>query len=334
MQSFRINNASSVDLVEEPVPVPGAGEVLVRIRATSLNARDRIILDQLVAGGSAVGKIALSDGAGVVESVGERVTRFQVGDRVVNCFHPTWFGGVRRGHAPTYALELDGWLTEFVVVSEQALVLVPEHLSFEEAATLPCAAVTAWSALAGVGAGDTVLVQGSGGVSIFAAQFAIAAGAHVIATTSSQEKAARFGELGVQDVVNYIDTPAWGAEVQKLTDGRGVDLVVEVGGAGSLAQSIDALAYGGRIALIGNLAPAGEDIDLMQFFWNGATLRSIAVGSRSDFEDMNRVLAQHQMHPVIDRVFPFSEARKALSHFRAGARFGKVVISHAPAAAR
>src|SRR6202012_5398267 len=138
MQSFRINNASSVDLVEEPVPVAGAGEVLVRIRAASLNARDRILLDQVIDGGAAVGKIALSDGAGVVESVGERATRFQVGDRVVNCFHPMWFGGVSRGHAPTYALELDGWLTEFLVVSEQALLRIPDHLSFEEAATLPC----------------------------------------------------------------------------------------------------------------------------------------------------------------------------------------------------
>jgi NADPH:quinone reductase-like Zn-dependent oxidoreductase len=171
MQSFRINNASSIDLVEEPVPVPGAGEVLVRIRAASLNARDRILLDL----GPAVGKIALSDAAGVVESVGERATRFQVGDRFVNSFHPTWFGGARRGHAPTFALELDGWLTEFVVVGEEALVPIPDHLSFEEAATLPCAAVTAWSALAGVGGGDTVLVQGSGGVSIFAAQLALAA---------------------------------------------------------------------------------------------------------------------------------------------------------------
>jgi NADPH:quinone reductase-like Zn-dependent oxidoreductase len=134
--------------------------------------------------------------------------------------------------------------------------------------------------------------------------------------------------------VNYIDRPAWGAEVQKLTNGRGVDLVVEIGGAGSLAQSTQALAYGGRISLIGNLAPSGEDIDLMQFFWNGSSLRSIMVGSRSDFEDVNRVLAQHRMHPVIDRVFAFREARTALSHFRAGARFGKVVISHEPEAAR
>ena len=324
MQSFRINNASSVDLVDEPVPVPGAGEVLVRIRATSLNARDRILLDQ----GAAVGKIALSDGAGVVESVGERATRFQVGDRVANSFHPTWFGGVKRDHAPLYALELDGWLTEYVVLGEEALVRVPDHLSFEEGATLPCAAVTAWSAVAGVGAGDTVLVQGSGGVSIFAAQFALAAGARVIATTSSAEKATRFGELGVADVVNYVDTPAWGAEVKRLTGGRGVELVVEIGGAGSLAQSVRALAYGGRISLVGNLASSGEAMDLMEFFWNGSTLRTIAVGSRSDFEDMNRVLAQHRIHPVIDRVFPFSEARSALSHFRAGSRFGKVVISH------
>jgi NADPH:quinone reductase-like Zn-dependent oxidoreductase len=180
----------------------------------------------------------------------------------------------------------------------------------------------AWSALAGVGAGDTVLVQGSGGVAIFAAQLALAVGARVIATTSSAEKATRFGELGVRDVVNYVDTPDWGAEVQRLTGGRGVELVVEIGGPGSLAQSIRALAYGGRISLIGNLAPSGEDIDLMQFFWHGSSLRSIAVGSRSDFEDMNRVLAQHLIHPVIDRVFSFSEARAALSHFRSGARFG------------
>jgi len=193
-------------------------------------------------------------------------------------------------------------------------------------ATLPCAAVTAWSALSGVGAGDTVLVQGSGGVSVFAAQFALAAGARVVATTSSEEKAKRFGELGVHEVVNYAETPDWGDEVHARTGG--VDLVVEVGGAGSLAQSIRALGYGGRISLIGNLAPGGENIDMMQFFWNGATLRSIAIGSRSDFEDLNRVVAQHDIHPVIDSVFAFDDAVAALSHFRNGTRFGKVVISH------
>ena len=281
MKSFRINESASIELVEEPVPSPGAGEVLVRVKATSLNFRDILILDGQYPGGEGVGRIALSDAAGVIEAVGERTSRFQVGDRVANIFHRAWFGGPLRRRGAHYASDIDGWLTEFAVVSEEALVHLPDQLSFEEAATLPCAAVTAWSALSGVGAGDTVLVQGSGGVSVFAAQFALAAGARVVATTSSEEKAKRFGELGVHEVVNYVETPDWGGEVHARTGG--VDLVVEVGGAGSLAQSIRALGYGGRISLIGNLAPGGENIDMMQFFWNGATLRSIAIGSRSDF---------------------------------------------------
>lgn len=294
--------------------------------ATSLNARDTIILDGNYPGGDPVGTIAISDGAGVIEAVGNHTSRFTVGDRVTSLFHPFWFGGARRGHGPLYGVELDGWLTEFTVVNEHSLMPLPDHLSFEEGATLPCSAVTAWSALRGVGAGDTVLVQGTGGVSIFAAQLALAAGARVVATTSSDEKAKRLVELGVSDVVNYVETPRWGEEVLRRTGG--VDLVVEIGGAGSLAQSIDAIAYGGRISLIGNLAPVGEGIDVMGFFLTCATLQSIAVGSRSDYEDLNRVLVRHQIHPVIDQVFSFEDAPAALSHFRNETRFGKVVISH------
>jgi NADPH:quinone reductase-like Zn-dependent oxidoreductase len=270
----------------------------------------------------------LSDGAGVIEAVGEGVSRFNVGDRVVPAYHPAWFGGAARLVTDRYGIHIDGWLTEYLVLNEQSLVPIPAHLTFEEAATLPCAAVTAWSAIAGIGAGDTVLIQGTGGVSIFALQLARAAGARVIATTSSDEKASRLSALGASDVINYVTTPEWGKQVRALTDDRGVDLVVEVGGAGTIAQSIASVGYGGQISLVGNLAPSADGMDMMQFFFAGATLKSISVGSRSDLEAMNRVIALHGIHPVIDRVFPFDAALDAFTYFETGSRFGKVVISN------
>jgi NADPH:quinone reductase-like Zn-dependent oxidoreductase len=298
------------------------------VKASSLNARDLMIANGTYPVPAPSGRVPLSDGAGVVEAVGDNVSRFRVGDRVVNSFHPTWFGGPLREVGPFYGVQRDGWLTEYIVVDEEALVAKPEHLSFEEAATLPCAAVTAWSALAGINAGDTVLVQGSGGVSVFALQFAKLAGARVVATTSSDEKAQRLLALGADKVVNYVDTPEWGARVRVLTDGGGVDVIVEIGGAGTMAQSVEAVAFGGRISLVGNLGTASDGMDVMRFFRTGATLRTIGVGSRSDLEEMNRVITRHRLRPVIDRVVPFAEALDAFSWFETGSRFGKVVISH------
>jgi NADPH:quinone reductase-like Zn-dependent oxidoreductase len=223
-------------------------------------------------------------------------------------------------------------LAEYAVVSEEAAVAMPSHLSFEEGATLPCAAVTAWVALTGhrrVMAGDTVLTQGSGGVSIFALQFARLLGAQVIATTSSAAKAERLKALGGAAVINYVDTPDWHEKVVELTDGRGADCVVEIGGPGTLANSIKALAVGGHISLIGSsLSRSGFMLDPLLLGGRGMTLGSISVGSRTDFEAMNRAIVLHRLRPVVDRVFPFEEAPDAYRYFESRAHFGKVVISH------
>lgn len=313
---------------ERPVPVPAAGEVLVRVTAVSLNARDLPIVRRRYSAPVPAGRVPLSDGAGVVEAVGEGVSRFAVGDRVTSLFHPEWLYGAFPGWGELYGVRRDGWLAEFVAVSEQSVVAMPEHLSFAEAATLPCAALTAWSALSGVTAGDTVLLQGSGGVSVFALQFARLAGARVLATTSGSGKAHRLRELGASEVIDYTSIPDWGEEARSRTDGEGVDLVVEIGGAGTIAQSVVALAQGGRISLVGNLA-SGEGLDLARFLNRGATLRTVIVGSRSEFERMNRVLGRHRLRPVVDRVFAFEEASDAFEYFAEGSRVGKVVIAEA-----
>lgn len=328
MQSYRLNADRVLELVEGPTPTPGRGQVLIRVKATSLNGRDMLITSGLYPFPPLPNLIQLSDAAGVIEAVGPDTTRFRVGDRVVNSFNPTWYGGPVRKLGRMYGTDIDGWLTDYAVVDENVLVSMPEHLSFEEAATLPCAALTGWSAVAGVGPGDTVLVQGSGGVSLFALQFARTAGARVIATTSSEAKAERLRELGASDVVNYAETPDWGSVVRKFTDDRGVDIVVEVGGAATIPQSVQALALHGTISLVGHLGGAGQGMDLMPLSLRFATLRAIGVGSRSDLEEMNRVIARHRVRPVIDRVFPFPEALQAFEHFAHGSRFGKVVISH------
>jgi NADPH:quinone reductase-like Zn-dependent oxidoreductase len=330
MRAYRHLAFTGVDglsLVEEEVPQPAAGQVLVRVRASSLNFRDPIIANGQFPIG-APGLIALSDGAGEVEAIGDGVTRFAVGDRVVNSFLPTWFGGKLRELGQQYVLDLDGWLAEYRVVSEEALAAMPSHLSFEEGATLPCTAVTAWAALAGVRPGDTVLTQGSGSVSLFALQLARTLGARVIATTSSEAKADRLRALGAEAVIDYVATPEWSNDVLALTDGRGVDRVIEVGGTGTIPQSIKSVTYQGEIALVGMLAPSDTGMSLIDFFLSQSTLRTIGLGSRSDLEDMNRALVLHQVHPVIDRVFPFEAARGAFSYFGEGKHFGKVVISH------
>ncbi|ERE00103.1 hypothetical protein O166_16020 [Pseudogulbenkiania ferrooxidans EGD-HP2] len=294
----------------------------MRVRASSLNYRDLALLSGQYPISWRDGLVPLSDGAGEIVALGEGCNRFQLGDRVCNTFFPQWFGGpfpIEQG-ARQYGSNLDSWLCEYKVVSEEALVRVPDHLDWAEAATLPCAALTAWTALTGpqpVKAGDTVLVQGSGGVSLFALQLAKAMGARVIATTSGADKA-----------IDYLAVPEWGARARELNGGVGVDLVVEVGGKGTLEQSLAAVAPGGEIAVIGFLADGAAELGFMRYFLSGATLRRIAVGHCEGMEAMLRAIARHQLRPVVDRVFPFGDARAAWEHFLARRHFGKVAIVH------
>ena len=335
MEAYHIDRFGSVDgivLRESEDPRLGAKEVLMRVRASSLNYRDLMVLKGGGRGPTKIGVVPLSDGAGEVAAVGEGVMRVKIGDRIAGCFHPRWFGGPIN---PEYLTDrpganLDGMLAQYAVLNEEALVHVPSHLSFEEAATLPCAAVTAWVALTchrRVTAGDTVLIQGSRGVSVFALQFARLLGARVVATTSTAEKAERLKTLGASEVINYTETPHWDKKVRELTDDRGVDCVVEIGGPGTIAMSLKALDVGGHVSLIGSsLSQSGAGLDPLLLTGRGITLGSISVGSRADFETMNRAIAMHHLHPVIDRTFPFSEAKEAYRHFERRAHFGKVVI--------
>lgn len=331
MRAYQLDRLGSLDglvLVEQDIPSPGAGEVLVQVRASSLNFRDKIILDGWYPAPVPPGRVPLSDAAGDVVAVGAGVTRFKTGDRVINSFFPNWFGGSFNAMPEAYVVDRDGWLTEYKVISVEALVSMPEHLTFEEAATLPCAAVTAWSALSGVKAGQTVLTQGMGGVSVFAVQLAKAFGARVIATTSSPEKALRLRELGADEVIDYRTSLDWADQVRALTGGRGVDRVVEVGGPDTLARSVKAVAYGGQISLVGVLGGAEGSVDFMTMFLSQATFQPIVVGSRRDLEDLCRTMEQHEIRPVIDSVFSFDEAKAGWSHYADRKVTGKVVISH------
>jgi NADPH:quinone reductase-like Zn-dependent oxidoreductase len=331
MRTHRLERVGSIEglvAVEEEIPSPAEGQVLVKVKASSLNFRDMAIVNGMYPAPPKPRAIPLSDAAGEVAEVGTGVTRFKVGDRVVNSYFPTWFGGPFDTMHEQYFIQHDGWLTEYKVVSAEALVAMPEHLSFEEAATLPCAGVTAWSALAGIGPGDTVLTQGTGGVSLFAVQLAKAFGAQVIATTSTSEKATRLRKLGADHVLNYRSSPDWGEQARALTNGRGVDRVIEVGGPETLAQSVAAVAIGGQVSLIGILAGVTGGLDFMTVFMSQAKFHPIAIGSRRSLEDMIRVLVQHRIQPVIDSVFPLDEAKTGWAHFADRQLFGKVVFKH------
>jgi NADPH:quinone reductase-like Zn-dependent oxidoreductase len=327
---------SHLRLRSVPVPVPGPKEVLVRLRASSLNRRD-----VMVAQGVPVGKplrtglIPLSDGAGEVIAVGEGVSRTEPGERVVATFRQGWIDGPGYSADAVYDLGggLDGTLREYAAFDEQGLVRIPDHLSYEEAATLPCAAVTAWNAVMSKGVlhpGEVVLTQGSGGVSLFAVQFARLAGARVIATTSDNIKAERLRSLGASDVVNYREHTRWSEEVLRLTGGRGVDLVVEIGGPGTLVESIRSAREGGRVVLVGLLTGFDADTSgaFVSAFLRDTTITSVHVGHRRSFEEMNRAIGNSQLHPVIDRVFDFDRAPEAYAHLTSGAHFGKVVVNH------
>ncbi|MEZ5399710.1 MAG: NAD(P)-dependent alcohol dehydrogenase [Bryobacteraceae bacterium] len=314
-----------------PVSVAGPGQALVAVRAVSLNFRDLLVARGLYSRKLPLPLTLCSDCAGEVVSVGDGVKRFKPGDRVAGLFMPDWISGsVNEAKARTARGAFSqGVLTERLLCDAETLVSVPDALSYEEAAALPCAAVTAWNAVVVEGcvkAGDTVLVQGSGGVSVFALQFARAAGARVIAITSSGEKAERLKSLGANEVINYKERPDWEEAARKFTAG-GVDQVIEIGGAATIGKSIRAARTGGYIALIGNRAEGEADVNLTAALMKAIRIQGIFVGSRDMFEDMNRAIALHEIKPVVDRVFPMDQARAAFEHLAAGLHFGKVVIA-------
>lgn len=317
---------------EVPRPVAGRNEVLVRVRATSLNRRDIYILsDSYGPSGSAAGGIPLSDGAGEVIAVGDGVTRFAVGDRVAGIFFERWLDGPPSAETPLSARggSPGGMLSEVILTNENGLVAIPEHLSYEEASTLPCAAVTAWNALFTRGhleRDDFVLLEGTGGVSTFGLIFAAAAGAKPIITSSHDEKLVRARELGAFGTVNYRKNPDWQKEVRGLTGGTGVNQVLEVGGRDTLGKALEALAYGGHIALIGGLTGFGGDLPVGPLMFINASASGIYVGSRKDFEAMNAFISEHEIHPLIDRVFDFDQAAEAFEYMKSGNFMGKIVI--------
>src|SRR5437588_3067688 len=334
MRVFEIKDKfglESLTLGQRPEPRPGPGQVLVQMRAFSLNYRDLLVVKGLYNPKLPLPLVPLSDGVGRVADLGAGVTRVQTGDRVAGTFMPKWVAGELTEAKARSALGAAnaGVLAEYVVFDQDGVVQVPEHLTDEEAATLPCAAVTAWHALiteGGVKPGDTVLVLGTGGVSLFGLQFSRLAGARVLATSSSNAKLERVRQLGAADGVNYRENAEWDKAVRALTGGVGVDHVLEVGGAGTLPQSLRAVRMGGRISLIGVLAGGGGQVSPLPILMKNVRVQGIYVGSREMFEAMNRALALHQLRPVVDRVFAFQEIREALRHMESGAHFGKICL--------
>jgi NADPH:quinone reductase-like Zn-dependent oxidoreductase len=317
-------------LVDLPDPTPGHGEVLVRIRAVSLNYRD-LIATRIERPGGLTPLIPCSDGAGEVVAVGPGVTKWQPGDRVIGCFFQGWDSGriAREVMRSDLGGPRHGVLAEQVVLDANAVVAAPDHLSYQEASTLPCAGLTAWHALVENGqvrAGETVLLLGTGGVSIFALQFAKLSGARVIITSSRDEKLERARQLGADETINYRTFPDWSVRVHELTGKLGVDHVIEVGGAGTLEKSIESLRYGGQIHHIGVLSGFEGKINPWWIIAKSACVRGVYVGSREMFESMNRAITLHQLKPVIDRVVPFAEARDAFLAMDRGLHFGKIVI--------
>jgi NADPH:quinone reductase-like Zn-dependent oxidoreductase len=318
-------------VTQRPEPTPGPGQVLVRVRAVSLNYRDLMTVEGKYNPRQKLPLIPLSDGAGEVVAVGGGVTRVKAGDRVCGIFAQRWIGGepTPAARGSTLGGPGDGMFAELVALSEEGVVIFPEHLSFEEAATLPCAGVTAWNAVVVQGQvkpGDTVLALGTGGVSLFALQFAKAAGARVAITSSSDEKLERARALGADFTVNYKSEPDWEKAVLGWTGKAGVDQVVEVGGAGTLGRSIAAVRVGGTITVIGVLAGASTELDVRSVLMKGVRLHGVFVGPREMFEAMNRAIAAHQLRPVVDRVFAFEDHRAAFELMARGGHFGKIVI--------
>jgi NADPH:quinone reductase-like Zn-dependent oxidoreductase len=336
MKAYELQSTSGISglmLVEKPVPKPGIGEVLVRIRAASLNYRDLLILKGGYGSHQKLPLIPLSDGAGMVEEIGPAVRQFKPGDRVIGSFFENWLSGEPTREKLDSALggAIDGVLAEYRIFRQEALVLTPSHLSDTEAASLPCAGLTAWNAVVSLGRvkpGDIVLTQGTGGVSLFALQFAKMSGARVISTSSTEDKIARLKQLGADQTINYVMVREWGKRAREFTDARGVDLVVEVGGSGTLNESIRATRIGGSIALIGVLAGPAQDVTRLPLIvMQQQRIQGVTVGSVETLQSMVDAIAVNKMHPNLDQVFAFENAKEAFAHMEAGRHFGKIVIA-------
>lgn len=334
MQSYEIQKfgLDGLTLAERAKPEPGAGEALVQVKAVSLNYRDLMMMQGSYNPKQKLPLIPCSDGAGEVVAVGAGVTRVKPGDRVMGIFSQTWIAGPpsREKSAGTLGSPLDGMLTEYRCLSAEGLVKTPTHLTDEEAATLPCAAVTAWHALVergGVKAGETVLVQGTGGVSMFALQFARMMGARVICLSSSDEKLERARALGATDTLNYKTNADWDKPVRELTGGMGVDHIIEVGGGATIGKSFRSVRIGGHIAVIGVLGGAAStDMTLVPILMQNLRINGVFVGSREIFEAMNRAIALSGLRPAVGDVFEYKNASAAFQHMQAGAHFGKIVV--------
>jgi alcohol dehydrogenase len=332
MKAMVMSGVGRLALCDVPEPTPSFGQVLVRLRAAAINFRDLLVLEGKY--GSRQKRenlILLSDGAGEVAAVGPGVSEWKVGDRVVGCFFPDWQKGCpdENNTRGTLGGSLNGVATEYRVFGRNEILPLPSTLSFVEAATLPCAALTAWNCVHTAyesGIGTTVLTQGTGGVSAFAVQFAIAAGAQVLSTSSSEEKLARLGSLGAAHLINYRSDTEWGKTARKLTNGRGVDLVVEVGGAGTIKQSMRAARMGGTIALVGMVGGVSQELNLPIISMNSLRVIGVAVGSRAQFVEMLAAIERHNIKPVVDRVLPLEELRKALAWLKNGKHVGKVCL--------
>jgi NADPH:quinone reductase-like Zn-dependent oxidoreductase len=328
LQAFGLDHLKRA---ERLAPEPGADEVMIRVRAVSLNYRDLLVVQGKYNPHLKLPRVPLSDGAGEVVSVGAGVTAWKAGDRVVVPFFPAWLDGDISAAKAASALggDVDGLLREFATVRADALLPVPPHLSFEQAATLPCAAVTAWNGLFVAGPlkpGQTLLLQGTGGVSLFGLQFGRMAGATIILISSSDAKLERARALGAHYTVNYRTEPEWGKRVLELTEGRGVDLTLEVGGAGTLSKTLRATGYAGRVSLIGVLSGIAGEVQIGHILHKALTIRGIYVGSRAMFKAMNDAITRHKLEPVIDRVFSFDESPDAFRHLESAQHFGKIVI--------
>ncbi|MCG2627928.1 NAD(P)-dependent alcohol dehydrogenase [Bradyrhizobium sp. WYCCWR 13023] len=335
MKAYHLNShAGAGHLVRADVskPEPANGEVRVRVEAVSLNYRDLLILDR--AGQNEVnGRVPLSDGAGIVDAIGAEVAQWKIGDRVAASFFRDWISGPFKSSYVASSLggnATDGMLTEYVVLPASALVPVPPHLSSVEAATLPCAGVTAWHGLVtrgGLSKRGTLLVQGTGGVALFGLQFAAALGARAIVISSSDEKLARARTLGGSILINYRNTPDWDIAVMKATSGEGASHILELGGPGTYDRSLRSVASGGKIIQIGVLTGFGPKPDLARLQWENADIIGVTVGSVEHFSAMNRFLTEHAIHPIVDRIYDFEDVPEAYAHLRSGSHFGKVVVT-------
>jgi NADPH:quinone reductase-like Zn-dependent oxidoreductase len=324
LQSF---NDEGLKMIERGTPSPCLGEVVIKVESASINFRDFMIAKGLYNPNLSLPLIPLSDGSGEVVAVGNDVKKFNIGDRVSSVFWQDWNADVTTRMMST-GCDAAGVLSEYAVLPEAAVLPIPEYMTYQEAATLPCAAVTAWTCImaAKIKAGDNVLLLGTGGVSIFGLQIAKALGANVIITSSSDDKLARAAGLGADTTINYKDNPDWGKQAFEAT-GRGVNLVIEIGGGGTFNQSMEALTIGGHISIIGALSGVSTELNLLNMVFKNVHTHGITVGTREDHEAMNHFLAEHQIHPVVDKEISFDQGAEAIIGIASGNHFGKIVVN-------